>query len=112
LSRASDLAAGRRGERCVGCHWRRGIRETGGKDSPRTLSGHPHHRPGTGAQRSHRPVAPRVTKAVEDVVEASLQLGDAVLLSIGVLKKNVERIVGMMGQDNYPAIGISQGGEA
>jgi voltage-gated potassium channel Kch len=52
-----------------------------------------------------------VTKAVADVVEASLQLRDAVLLGIGVLKKNVEKILGMMGQDNYSAVGVSQGGE-
>ena len=67
--------------------------------------------PGTGAQRSHRTAALRVTKAVADVVEANLQLGDAVLLGIGVLKKNVEKILRMMGQDNYSAIRISQGGE-
>jgi len=52
-----------------------------------------------------------VTKAVADVVEANLQLGDAVLLGIDVLKKNVEKILRMMGQDNYSAIRTSQGGE-
>jgi glutathione-regulated potassium-efflux system ancillary protein KefC len=47
------------------------------------------------------------TKAVPDMVEASLQLGEAVLLSIGVPKEDVENVVETMRQDDYAAVQAS-----